>query len=107
MKDVQFQQLQLTKLENEFKLEGAKMLADLERKRLERQSKLEEERIKLERFKAEREFQAAAARVRVYDSSEGEDGEAKATRLETKAILHRSNLNQHLPEQQLPSILYI
>lgn len=86
-KDVQFQQLQLTKLEKEFKLEEAKMLADLEWKRLERQSKLEEERIKLEQLKAEREVRVAAAQVRVYDSSEGEDGEAKAMRPETECTV--------------------
>lgn len=47
MKDIQPQKSRLNKVESEWKLEEATMLAEMQRKWAERHLKLEEERIKL------------------------------------------------------------
>lgn len=72
MKDIQPQKSQLNKVESEWKLEEATMLAEMQRKWAERQLKLEEERIKLGQLQAEKEVQVAAAQVRAYDSAESD-----------------------------------
>lgn len=72
MKDIQPQKSRLNKVESEWKLEEATMLAEMQRKWAERQLKLEEERIKLGQLQAEKEVQVAAAQVRAYDSAESD-----------------------------------
>lgn len=54
MKDIHARQSHINKLENEWKLEEKKIVADLERKREERRLKLEEERTKLTQLKAKK-----------------------------------------------------
>ncbi|XP_039679755.1 uncharacterized protein LOC120573907 [Perca fluviatilis] len=71
MKEIQTQQAHLHKLEGEWKLKEAKMLAEIKQKEVEMQQQLEQERAKLQQLQAAKDVAIAAARVRAYDDFEG------------------------------------
>lgn len=71
MKEIQAQQAHLHKLEGEWKLKEAKMLAEMKQKEVEIQQQLEQERAKLQQLQAEKDVAVAAARLRAYDDLEG------------------------------------
>lgn len=61
IQEISNQQAQLVKLENDWKLEEARMLADIKQKEIEMRSKLEEEKAKLQLLQAEKDVNIAAA----------------------------------------------
>lgn len=61
IQEISNQQARLVKLENDWKLEEARMLADIKQKEIEMRSKLEEEKAKLQLLQAEKDVNIAAA----------------------------------------------
>ncbi|XP_073785217.1 uncharacterized protein [Danio rerio] len=70
IQEISNQQARLVKLENDWKLEEARMLADIKQKEIEIRSKLEEEKAKLQLLQAEEDVNIAAARVKAYNNAE-------------------------------------
>lgn len=70
MQEIHNQQARLLKMENDWKLNEARMLAEMKRKETEMRLKLEEEKTKLQMLQAEKEVKVAAARVKAYNHCE-------------------------------------
>lgn len=68
MKELLAQQAKLDKLENEWKIKEAQMLAEIKQKEAGMRQRLEEEKSKLQQLQADNEAKVAAARVQAYNS---------------------------------------
>ncbi len=66
------------------------MSSDMEQKRMERQSRLEERWIKLEQLQAEKEIQFIATTVRAYESGERDYEEERNCKMDTVKLGHRT-----------------
>lgn len=68
MEELHAQQAKLDKLENEWKIKEAQMLAEIKQREAEMKQRLEEEKSKLQQLQADNEVKVAAARVQAYNS---------------------------------------
>ncbi len=71
MQGIHDQQAKLNKMESDWKLCEAKMLAEIKQREIEMQQRLEEERKRLHQLQVEKEVKVAAARVKVYNELDG------------------------------------
>ncbi len=70
MQGIHDQQAKLNKMESDWKLCEAKMLAEIKQREIEMQQRLEEERKRLHQLQVEKEVKVAAAHVKVYNDLE-------------------------------------
>ncbi|XP_068074145.1 uncharacterized protein [Danio rerio] len=95
MQEIHDQQAKLNKMESEWKLSEAKMLAEIKQREVEMQLKLEEERKRLHQLQVDKEVKVAAACVKVYNDLEGI---TQCGDKEIDSSIHRFQLN---PEAEL------
>lgn len=96
MQEIHNQQARLLKMENDWKLNEARMLAEMKRKETEMCLRLEEEKTKLQMLQAEKEVKVAAARVKAYNNCESnleDERRGNATRSGWREAENKPQLN--------------
>lgn len=101
MQEIHNQQARLLEMENDWKLNEARMLAEVKQKESEVRLRLEEERTRLQMLQADKEVKVAAARANVYNNHESnleeeeeeEEGRGNATWSGVRAAGNQPQLN--------------
>lgn len=96
------QQAKVNKLESEWKLKEAQMLAEIKQEEAEIKLKLEEEKTRLQQLQADNEVKVAAARVRVYNNFDGLEGREKESGLEIPPDCQNTEPKNPLNPQATP-----
>ncbi len=102
MQRLHAQHAKVIKLESEWKLKEAQMLAEIKQKEAEINLKLEEEKTRLQQLQADNEVKVAAARVRLYNNLDGLEDCEKENGFEISPDCQNTQPKNPLNPQAMP-----